>query len=59
MEDERRIGFAVWFKADVEEIVEFPFDCAIWFLLEKTFHNAVEDQSVPVSVHGWAQWISR
>lgn len=55
--DTRRNGFAVF--TDVEEIVEFTFVCAIGFLLEKTFHYAVEDQWVPVSVHGWAQWISR
>lgn len=41
MGDKRRNGFVVF--TDVEEIVEFTFDCAIRFLLEKTFHNAAED----------------
>lgn len=44
---------------DVEQVVAFTCDCAIRFLLEKTLYNAVEDQWVPVTVHRWAEWISR
>lgn len=40
---DKRSDFVFVFT-DVEEIVESTFDCAIRFVLEKTFHNAAEDQ---------------